>query len=68
MLNLDMLKGFVNIGKDWVLDRIGERTSWDGGLIIAVCGGYLLFGGIIELVAWGGLLYGAWTLWKSENV
>lgn len=68
MLNLDMLKGFVNIGKDWVLERLGERTSWDGGVIIAVCGGYLLLGGLIDLVAWGGLLYGAWTLWKSENV
>lgn len=68
MLNLDMFKGFYNIGKDWVLDRLGERTSWDGGVIIAVCGGYLMLGGLIDLVAWGGLLYGAWTLWKSENV
>ena len=68
MLNLDMLKGFVNIGKDWVLERLGERTSWDGGVIIAVCGCYLMLGGLIDLVAWGGLLYGAWTLWKSENV
>lgn len=68
MLNLDMLKGFVSLKllKEWVLDRIGERTSLDGTVIIAVCGGYLLLGGLIDLVAWGGLLYGAWTLWKAE--
>jgi len=66
MLNLDSLKGMWHLGKDWLLARLGERTSLDGGVIIAVCGGYLLLGGLIDLVAWGGLLYGAWTLWKSE--
>lgn len=66
MLNLDLIKHWLVFGKDWVLARLGERTSLDGGVIIAVCGGYLLLGGLIDLVAWGGLLYGAWTLWKSE--
>ena len=66
MLNLDLIKGYITLGKDWLLARLGERTSLDGGVIIAVCGGYLLLGGLIDLVAWGGLLYGAWTLWKSE--
>ena len=39
MLNLDLIKGYVNLGKDWVVSRLGERTSLDGGVIIAVCGG-----------------------------
>jgi len=66
MLNLDLIKGYIALGKDWVVSRLGERTSLDGGVLIAVCGGYLVLGGLIDLVAWGGLLYGAWTLWKSE--
>ena len=66
MLNFDLIKGYWSLGKDWVLARLGERTSLDGGVLVGICGGYLLLGGLIDLVAWGGLLYGAWTLWKSE--
>lgn len=66
MLNFDLIKGYVTLGKDWVLSRLGERTSLDGGVLVGICGGYLLLGGLIDIVAWGGLLYGAWTLWKAE--
>ena len=55
------------MGKDWVMARLGERTSWDGGVLVAVCGGYLVLGGLIDLVAWAGLAYGAWTIWKAES-
>ena len=27
---------YFNLAKAWVQARIGERTSWDGGVIIAV--------------------------------
>ena len=52
---------------EWVKARIKERTSWDGGVIIAVCGSIILFGGIVKLLAWAGLAYGAWTIWKAES-
>jgi len=51
---------------DWVKDRLVERTSIDGGVLIAICGSILLFGGIVELAAWVGLGWGIWTLVKGE--
>ena len=53
--------------KDWVQDRICERTSWDGVTIIVVCGSIILFGGIAKLLAWAGLAYGIYTLCKTED-
>jgi hypothetical protein len=52
---------------DWVKHRLGERTSWDGGMLIAVCGSVILFGGIAKLLAWAGLAWGIWTLLKKEH-
>jgi hypothetical protein len=51
----------------WVKDRLGERTSWDGGMLIAVCGSVILFGGIAKLLAWAGLAWGIWTMLKKEH-
>ena len=46
---------------------MGERTSWDGLTLIAVCGSFILFGGLANFLAWIGLGYGIWTLFKSED-
>jgi hypothetical protein len=58
---------YLNIAKSWVQDRIGERTSWDGGVIIGVSILALVASPLIKYAAWGGLLYGAWTLYKEES-
>ena len=52
--------------KDWVMDRLGERTSWDGLTLIVVCGSVVLFGGLAKLLAWVGLGWGVYTLVKSD--
>ena len=52
--------------KDWVVSRLGERTSWDGVTIVVVCAMVLITGGLIKWVAWAGLAYGAYTLIKAE--
>ena len=52
--------------KDWVMDRMGERTSLDGVALIVVCGSVILFGGLAKLLAWVGLLWGVYTLVKSD--
>jgi len=52
---------------DWIKGRLKERTSWDGGVIIAGSLAIILFGGIVEMAAWAGLLYGAWTIYKKED-
>ena len=59
---MDMVKK----GLDWLKARVSERTSWDGAVIIAVCLLVLLTGGLAKILAFAGLLYGAWTCYKAE--
>tara|TARA_B100000941_G_C28173554_1_gene383483 strand:- start:16 stop:195 length:180 start_codon:yes stop_codon:yes gene_type:complete len=56
-----------NIMLEYVKARIKERTSWDGGVIIAGSLAIILFGGIVKIAAWVGLAYGIWTLVKKEE-
>ena len=53
--------------KEWIIDRVGERTSLDGVGLVLICGSVILFGGIAKLLAWAGLLWGIYTLVKSES-
>ena len=56
-----------NIMLEYVKARIKERTSWDGGVIIAGSLAIILFGGIVKIAAWAGLAYGIWTILKKED-
>ncbi len=53
--------------KQWIISRLGERTTWDGAVIIAICGLVLVALPIIKWVAWLGIIYGLWTLWKKQS-
>ena len=53
--------------KDWILGRLKERTSHDGILLMVCCRCVILFGGLAKLLAWAGLLWGAYTLIKKEG-
>lgn len=53
--------------KDWIISRIKERTSWDGAFLIGAGLAFLFVKPIASLVAYGAILYGAWTLWKKED-
>ena len=44
-----------------------ERTTWDGFVILGVCGAIILFGGLAEMAAWGGVVYALWTILKEEK-
>ena len=59
---MDMVKDKL----EWLKARVSERTSWDGAVIIAVCLLVLLTGGLAKILAFAGLLYGAWTCYKAE--
>jgi len=52
---------------DWAKARIAERTSWDGGVIVAGSLAIILFGGIVKLAAWAGLAYCIWTVISKED-
>lgn len=49
---------------NWILSRLKERTSWDG--IVLVGAGVAMIIAPLNLVAYGMIAYGAWTIWKSE--
>ena len=51
----------------WVKDRVDERTSWDGTVLIAVGVVVLIAGPFAKLAAWGAIAYGAWTLSKKAK-
>lgn len=52
--------------KKWIVDRLRERTSLDGAVLIGVGITFLIFKPIASLVAYGAIAYGAWTIWKKE--
>lgn len=54
------------IAKDWIMDRLKERSSWDGTVIVAISVAILLSAPFIEMFAWGALAYGVWTIIKKE--
>jgi hypothetical protein len=62
------IKPVFNYIIDWVQARVNERTSWDGITIIFISIIALVATPLVQYAAWGGLCYGAWTLWKREKV
>jgi hypothetical protein len=57
----------MNWAIDWIQERMKERTSWDGFTIIVISVLVLSASPLIRYAAWGGLVYGVWTLWKKES-
>ena len=50
---------------DFIKARLKERTSWDGGVLIA--GGIVMILAPVNLIAYGMIAYGIWTIWKKED-
>lgn len=61
------IKTTINYVIDWLQIRFSERTSWDGLTIIVISILALIASPIIKYVAWFGLAYGGWTLWKKDK-
>ena len=53
--------------KNWIKDRIEERTSWNGAMLIAVGVVVLIAGPFAKLAAYAAIAYGAWTIFKKED-
>ena len=51
----------------WVIDRLKERTSWDGIVMIAAGAGFIILGPLAKFAAYAAMAYGAWTIWKKEK-
>lgn len=51
----------------WTKNRLKERTTWDGAILIAAGVAFLVLEPFAKLIAYGAILYGAWTIWKNET-
>lgn len=67
MFNFSQVQVYASLAKAWVMSRLGERTTYDGVVIVALCGSYILFESIITLGAYAGVLYGLWTMYKEQS-
>ena len=52
--------------KNWITERIKERTSLDGVIMIALGLMILFLSPLAKIAAGLAIAYGIWTLWKSE--
>jgi hypothetical protein len=62
-----MLNFYIEFASNWIKARFAERTTWDGGVLIAAGISFLLFQNVAVIAAYAAIAYGAWTLWKSEQ-
>ena len=51
----------------WLTQRLTERTSLDGAVLIGAGVAFLIFKPIASIVAYAAIAYGAWTFWKKED-
>jgi hypothetical protein len=56
----------LNKVKTWINARVGERTSWDGSLLIVAGISFLIFKPLASILAYAAIAYGIWTLVKPE--
>ena len=56
----------MHLLKEWVKDRLPERTTWDGGVCIALGLLVLFITPLAKIAAGAVIVYGAWTIWKGE--
>jgi hypothetical protein len=52
---------------DWIKNRVLERTSWDGGALIAVGLVVLFLGPFAKYAALAAIAWGVLTMLKSED-
>ena len=60
------MKEWIEDATEWVKDRVQERTTWDGVMLIAVGLVGLLFQGLVTWAAYIAIAYVVWTLVKSD--
>ena len=65
---MESIKEIVMMGVDWVKDRLSERTSWDGIVLIAIGGLILIASPLTKIAALVAIGYGAFTILKDEGM
>ena len=65
---MESIKEMVAMGVDWVKDRLSERTSWDGFVIIAIGILILVASPLSKIAAMVAMGYGVFTILKDEGM
>tara|TARA_B100000579_G_scaffold338258_1_gene289404 strand:- start:757 stop:930 length:174 start_codon:yes stop_codon:yes gene_type:complete len=48
-------------------DRLKELSSLDGAVIVGISLGVLVLSPIVHWIAWAGLVYGAYRIFKADS-
>jgi hypothetical protein len=52
--------------KEWISTKLKERSTLDGGLMVATGVAIIVLGPLVKFVAYGAVAYGAYTIWRNE--
>lgn len=51
--------------KNWIENRLKQRSTVDGILMVAAGAAIIVFSPLTKLIAYGAIAYGAWTIWRQ---
>ena len=51
--------------KDWIENRLKQRSTVDGVLMVAAGAAIIVFSPLTSLIAYGAIAYGAYTIWRQ---
>ena len=58
---------FIKSAVEWTKNRLAERSTWDGIILVAAGVAFLVLEPFAKIIAYGAIVYGAWTIWKNET-
>jgi len=57
----------MNMIVDYCRDRLKELSTLDGAIIVGISLGVLVLSPIVHWLAWAGLVYGAYRIYKADS-
>ena len=51
--------------KEWIENRLAERSTVDGIVMIAAGAAVIVFSPFAKIIAYGAIAYGAYTIWRK---
>ena len=52
--------------KKLIENRLKQRSTVDGVLMVAAGAAIIIFSPLTKLIAYGAIAYGAWTIWRQD--
>jgi hypothetical protein len=51
--------------KDWIENRLKQRSTVDGIIMVVGGAGIIIFSGLAQAIAYAAIAYGAYTIWRN---